>query len=41
MLFGYKTKPSFGVENEKEIAKPPKVDFSGTPPPSPTSAGYQ
>ncbi len=42
MLFGYKTKPSFTVENEKEIAKPPKVDFSGgTPPPSPTSAGYQ
>ncbi len=41
MLFGYKVKPSFTVENEKEIAKPPKVDFSGTPPPSPTSAGYQ
>ena len=41
MLFGYKTKPSFTVENEKEISKPPKVDFSGTPPPSPTSAGYQ
>jgi len=28
MLFGYKVKPSFTVENEKEIAKPPKVDFS-------------
>jgi LemA protein len=41
MLFGYKVKPSFTVENEKEIAKPPKVDFSSTPPPSPTSAGYQ
>ena len=27
MLFGYKTKPSFTVENEKEIAKPPTVDF--------------
>ena len=27
MLFGYKVKPSFTVENEKEIAKPPKVDF--------------
>ena len=27
MLFGYKVKPSFAVENEKEIAKPPKVDF--------------
>ena len=28
MLFGYKTKPSFTVENEKAIAAPPKVDFS-------------
>jgi len=27
MLFGYKVKPSFTVENEKEIAKPPTVDF--------------
>jgi LemA protein len=41
MLFGYKTKPSFTVENEKEIAKPPKVEFGETPAPSPTSAGYQ
>jgi LemA protein len=32
MLFGYKVKPSFTVENEKEIAKPPTVDFSATPP---------
>ena len=30
MLFGYKTKPSFTVENEAAIAVPPKVDF-GTP----------
>ena len=30
MLFGYKTKPSFTVENEKAISEPPKVDF-GTP----------
>ena len=28
MLFGYKTKPSFTVENEKAISEPPKVDFS-------------
>jgi LemA protein len=28
MMFGFKTKPNFAVENEKEIAKPPKVDFS-------------
>jgi LemA protein len=27
MLFGYKTKPSFTVENEKAISVPPKVDF--------------
>lgn len=27
MIFGYKTKPSFTVENEKAIATPPKVDF--------------
>jgi LemA protein len=27
MAFGYKEKPNFAVENEKEIASPPKVDF--------------
>jgi len=27
MMFGYKTKPSFTVENEAEIAKPPSVSF--------------
>ena len=27
MLFGYKTKPSFTVENEKAISTAPKVDF--------------
>jgi LemA protein len=27
MLFGFKEKPQFAVENEKEIARPPKVDF--------------
>jgi len=27
MIFGYKTKPSFTVENEKEISAPPKVNF--------------
>lgn len=31
MAFGYKTKPNFTVENEKEIAKPPKVEFGGAP----------
>ena len=27
MAFSYKTKPSFTVENEKEISAPPKVNF--------------
>jgi len=27
MIFGYKTKPSFSVENEAAISKPPSVDF--------------
>ncbi|BAV34372.1 LemA [Sulfuricaulis limicola] len=40
MLFGYKVKPSFTVENEKEIARPPRVDFGGTPP-TPAGAGKQ
>jgi len=26
-LFGFKDKPQFTVENEKDIARPPKVDF--------------
>ncbi len=42
MLFGFKLKPSFAVENEKELAKPPTVDFgTSSNAPSPTSAGYQ
>ena len=31
MMFGFKTKPNFTVENETEIAKPPKVDFGPAP----------
>ena len=27
MMFGYKVKPNFTVENEAQIAKPPSVDF--------------
>jgi LemA protein len=27
MVFGYKTKPNFTVENEREISSAPKVDF--------------
>lgn len=33
MVFGYKPKPSFTVEDEKAIAAPPKVDF-GSPAPA-------
>jgi LemA protein len=32
MLFGYGVKPSFTVENEKEISRPPAVDFSAPQP---------
>ena len=31
MVFGFKTKPSFTVEDEKAVAEPPKVDFGGAP----------
>jgi len=45
MMFGYKQKASFEVENEKTIAEPPKVDFAPksavpaapTPAPSPAA----
>jgi LemA protein len=40
MVFGYKTKPSFTVENEQAIAVPPKVDF-GTPAPTAAPAPAQ
>src|SRR6266568_4986596 len=31
MAFGYKDKPNFSVENEKEISTAPKVDFNPAP----------
>ena len=31
MVFGFKVKPNFAADNEKEIAKPPKVDFGAAP----------
>jgi LemA protein len=34
MIFGYKPKPNFAVENEAAISKPPSVDFGA---PSKTS----
>ncbi len=30
-VMGYKERPNFAVENEKEIAKPPAVDFGAAP----------
>ncbi|MEQ1544821.1 LemA family protein [Methyloglobulus sp.] len=44
MIFGYKTKPSFTVENEQAIAVPPKVDFGAPAPaaiPAPATAPQQ
>jgi LemA protein len=40
MIFGYKPKPNFAVENEAVISKPPTVDFAApaTPAPAPTPA---
>jgi LemA protein len=34
MLFGFKVKPQFTVDNEKAIAEPPKVDFGAKPAPA-------
>jgi LemA protein len=34
MVFGYKTKPQFTVDDEKAIAEPPKVDFGAKPAPA-------
>ncbi len=31
MMFGYKVKPNFSVENEQEISTAPKVDFGSAP----------
>jgi LemA protein len=36
MMFGYKEKPTFTVENEKELARPPTVNFAA--PRGPVSA---
>lgn len=36
-MFGYQTKPNFAVENEKEISKPPAVNFDAAPAVQPQS----
>jgi LemA protein len=39
MVFGYKPKPNFAVENEAAISKPPSVDFAApAPAPAPATA---
>ena len=41
MMFGYKEKPNFTVENEAAISKPPTVEFAAPAPagaPAPASA---
>ena len=32
MMFGHKERPQFTVENEREISKPPTIDFGGAQP---------
>ena len=34
MIFGHKERPQFTVENEREISRPPTVDFGTAPSPS-------
>src|SRR5476649_2548224 len=38
MMFGFKQKAQFTVENEKEISSAPKVDFGSAPPAQPAPA---
>jgi LemA protein len=37
MVFGYKVKPNFAVENEAAVSKPPTVDFGTAPATAPAS----
>lgn len=39
MVFGYKEKPQFTVDNEKEISRAPKVDFAKPAAPQPAAPG--
>ncbi len=38
MIFGYKPKPNFSVENEAAISRPPSVDFGSAPAAAPSAA---
>ena len=37
MIFGYKQKPNFTVENEAQISEAPSVDFGAPPAPAPAA----
>jgi len=40
MVFGYKAKANFTVDNEREIAKPPSVNFdTASVKPAPAASG--
>lgn len=41
MLFGFKTRANFAVENERAISTPPRVDFTPAAPPAPASLPAQ
>ena len=42
MIFGYETKPTFSVENERALATPPTVDFNApAAPAAPAAPGAQ
>ena len=38
MMFGYSVKPSFTVENEAQISRPPTVDFNKPAPAAPAAS---
>jgi LemA protein len=38
MVFGFETKPSFTVEDERAMAEPPKIDFGAGTAPAPAGA---
>lgn len=41
MVFGYKERPQFTVENERELSKPPQVDFGAPAKPVPGGSPVQ
>ncbi|WP_024302510.1 LemA family protein [Pseudogulbenkiania sp. MAI-1] len=39
IVFGFKVKPNFAVENEQAISTPPRVDFGSSPAPAASASG--